>query len=75
MHEFNNLEIMGDALDEYKAIQEAEAGIDPEMASDAEILKLLKEVWEEEAVQKEEEPYTEEDAFRDFISDRYEEFN
>ena len=41
MHEFNNLEIMGDALDEYKAIQEAEAGIEPEMASDAEIKKLM----------------------------------
>jgi len=75
MKELNDCELMGDALDEYKAIQEAEAGIDPEMASDAEILKLLKEVWEEEAAQKEEEPYTEEDAFRDFISDRYAEFN
>jgi len=73
MHEFNNLEIMGDALDEYKAIQEAEAGIEPEMASDAEIKKLLIELWEE--IEPSEEPYTEEDAFRDFISDQYEEFN
>ena len=73
MKEFNNLEIMGDALDEYKAIQEAEAGVEPEMASDEEIKTLLVELWEE--IEPLEEPYTEEDAFRDFISDRYEEFN
>jgi len=76
MKEFNNLEIMGDALDEYKAIQEAEAGVEPEMASDEEIKTLLVELWEESfPTPPEEEPYTEEDAFRDFISDRYEEFN
>jgi len=73
MKEFNNLEIMGDALDEYKAMQEAEAGVEPEMASDEEIKKLLVELWEE--IEPTEEPYTEEDAFRDCFGERYEEFN
>ena len=76
MKEFNNLEIMGDALDEYKAIQEAEAGVEPEMASDEEIKTLLLELWEESfPTPPEEEAYTEEDAFRDCFGERYEEFN
>ena len=76
MKEFNNLERMGDALDEYKAIQEAEAGIEPEMVSDEEIKTLLLELWEESfPTPPEEEPYTEEDAFRDCFGERYEEFN
>lgn len=43
----DDLEIGGDLQDEYQAIQEAEAGVEPEMASDEEIKELLTELWHE----------------------------
>jgi hypothetical protein len=84
MKEFNdNLELGSDMQDEYQAIQEAEAANEPEMASDEEIRKLLIEMWNEVRSQGDAErldpqgddSYTEEDAFRDYISDQYNEFN
>ena len=74
MKEFNDCEIMGDARDEYLAILQAELGEEPEIATDEEIKTLLRDLWDEFVPAKEEE-YTERDAFNDFISDRYEEFN
>jgi len=78
MKEFNDCEIMGDALDEYKAMQEAEMNFEPRFTG-MEVSQLLIEMWEEErkreASIQEDLQYTEEDAFRDFISDQYEEFN
>jgi len=94
MKEFNDCEIMGDALDEYLEMQEAEMNLDaPDSYQIAgkteqeverevtgmEVSELLIEMWEEErkreASIQEDLQYTEEDAFRDFISDQYEEFN
>ena len=75
MKEFNDkLEIGGDLKDEYLAILEAELGQEPEIATDAEIKVLMRELWEE-FVPADEPEYTERDAFNDFISDQYEEFN
>jgi len=75
MKEFNdNLEIQGDARDEYLAILEAELGQEPEIVSDAEIKTLLRELWEE-FLPAEEPEYTERDAFNDFIADQQEDFN
>ena len=73
----DNLEIGGDLQDEYQAIQEAEAGIEPDLASDEEIKSLLIEMWGEvqECINICDDSYTEEDAFRDYISDQYDEFN
>tara|TARA_R100000963_G_C4603837_1_gene76605 strand:- start:43 stop:258 length:216 start_codon:yes stop_codon:yes gene_type:complete len=68
------IELEGDALDEYLAIQEAELGQEPEIASDAEIKVLMRDLWEEFVPMTEEE-YTERDAFNDFISDLHEDFN
>ncbi len=70
-----DLEIQGDALEEYLAHQEAEASNEPEMASDEEIKELLVEMWEEMLAPEPEEEYTEEDAFREFYADQYEEYN
>ena len=70
-----DIEIQGDLHDEYLAIQEAEASNEPEMASDEEIKELLVEMWEEMLAPEPEEEYTDEDAFRDFYADQYEEYN
>ena len=74
MDNMKDIEIEGDLRDEYLAIQEAELGQEPEIASDEEIKLLMRELWEEFVPMTEEE-YTERDAFNDFISDQYEEFN
>ena len=68
-------EIQGDLQDEYLAIQEAEASDEPEMASDEEIKALLVEMWDELLAPEPEDEYTEEDAYREFYADQYEEFN
>lgn len=70
-----DLEIQGDLQDEYLAIQEAEASDEPEMASDEEIKALLVEMWDELLAPEPEDEYTEEDAYREFYADQYEEFN
>jgi hypothetical protein len=70
-----DIEIQGDLLDEYLAIQEAEASEEPEMATDEEIKSLLREMWEEMLAPEPEEEYTEEDAYREFYADQYEEYN
>ena len=76
MDNMKDLEIQGDLRDEYLAIQEAEASTqEPEMASDEEVKELLVEMWEELYAPIPKEDYTEEDAFRDFISEQHEEFN
>mgnify|MGYP003137105972 CR=1 FL=1 len=75
MKEMNDIEIQGDLRDEYLAIQEAETSNEPEMASDEEIKELLQEMWEELLAPEPEEEYTEEDAFREFYADQYEEYN
>ena len=71
-----DFELTGDALDEYTAHQEAELASDmhdePELVDDAEIKSLLQELWQEEAdlaMKREEEEYTERDAFDDFYND------
>jgi len=71
----NDIELKGDLLDEYFAIQEAETSNEPEMASDEEIKELLQEMWEEMLAPEPEEEYTEEDAYREFYADQYEEYN
>jgi len=71
----DNIEIQGDLRDEYLAMQEAEHGEEPEIASDEEIKTLMRELWEEFVPAQEEPEYTDEDAFRDFYSDTYEDFN
>ena len=68
-------EIQGDLHDEYLAIQEAEASDEPEMASDEEIKALLVELWDELLAPEPADEYTEEDAYREFYADQYEEFN
>ena len=45
------------------------------MASDEEIKALLVEMWDELLAPEPEEEYTEEDAFREFYADQYEEDN
>jgi len=71
----DNLEIGGDLHDEYEAIQEAEAGIEPELASDEEIKSLLTEMWDEMIPEDKADEYTEEDVYREFYADQYEDFN
>tara|TARA_R100001163_G_C5036652_1_gene175694 strand:+ start:469 stop:687 length:219 start_codon:yes stop_codon:yes gene_type:complete len=68
-------EIQGDLQDEYLAIQQAETSDEPEMASDEEIKALLVEMWDELLAPEPEDEYTEEDAYREFYADQYEEFN
>ena len=72
-----DLEIQGDLLDEYLAHQEAEATT--EEFDGLEVSQLLIEIWEEqrerERMLAEDQEYTEEDAFREFIADQYEEYN
>ena len=70
----DNTELQGDLRDEYLAIQEAELGQDPEIASDEELKLLMRDLWEE-FVPAQEEDNTEREAFNDFISDQYEDFN
>ncbi len=67
-------EIQGDLQDEYLAIQQAETSNEPEMASDEEIKALLVEMWDELLAPEPEDEYTEEDAYREFYADQYEEF-
>ena len=75
MEPMKDIELKGDLLDEYLAHQEAETSNEPEMASDEEIKELLVEMWEEMLAPEPEEEYTEEDAFREFYADQYEEYN
>tara|TARA_R100001163_G_C4978240_1_gene135418 strand:- start:44 stop:277 length:234 start_codon:yes stop_codon:yes gene_type:complete len=72
----DNIEIQGDLRDEYLAIQEAEADAEVELVDEDELKVLLREIWDEE-VEKAllDEVYTEEDIYRDFHSDQYEEWN
>ena len=70
-----SIEIKGDLRDEYLAMQEAEHGEEPEIASDEEIKVLMRELWEEFVPAQEEEDYTERDVFNDFYADTYEDFN
>ena len=77
MKEMNDIEIQGDLQDEYLAIQEAEAlsaEAEEVPMDDEEVKILLRELWDEMAPIKDEE-YTDEDAFRDFYSVTYEDFN
>ena len=72
----DNIEIEGDLRDEYLAIQEAEADAEVELVDEDELKVLLRELWEEEAGKAIlDEEYTEEDIYRDFHSDQYEEWN
>ena len=77
MKEMNDIEIQGDLRDEYLAIQEAEAS--QEEISGLEVSQLLIEMWEEEREREkmlaEDLEYTEEDAYREFFADQYEEYN
>ena len=75
MDNMKDIEIEGDLRAEYLAIQEAELGQEPEIASDEEIKTLMRDLWEEFVPVDESPEYTERDAFNDFISDQYEEFN
>ncbi len=72
-----DLELQGDLRDEYLAIQEAEASeVEVEIVDEDELKVLLREIWEEEAEKAiQEETYTEEDAYREFYADTYEEWN
>jgi len=78
MKEMNDIELQGDLRDEYLAIQEAEAS-EEETFDGMEVSQLLIEMWEEdrkrEASIQEDMEYTDEDAFRDFYADQYEDFN
>jgi len=77
MDNMKDIEIEGDLRDEYLAHQEAEAS--QEEISGLEVSQLLIEMWEEEREREkmlaEDLEYTEEDAYRDFHSDQYEEWN
>ncbi len=53
--ENKDMELRGDLLDEYKAIQAAE---------EQEMVDLVRDIWEELG-----DEYTEEDAFGDFIAE------
>jgi hypothetical protein len=91
MDNMKDIEIEGDLRDEYLAIQEAEKAYEntshsaeaqyeeEQEITGMEVSELLIEMWEEdrkrEASMQEDLEYTEEDVFRDFISDQYEEFN
>ena len=72
-------ELQGDLRDEYLAIQEAEASNEPELVNDTELKALLQEIWQEEAERElaieDDDEYTEQDAFSDFYTDTYEDFN
>ena len=78
----NDPELHADARDEYIAHQEAELaeaqGETVELVEDDELKQLLQEIWEEEAelaMKREEEEYTEREAFDDFYADQQEEWN
>ena len=68
-----DIKLEGEALDEFLAIQEAELGQEPEIASDAEIKVLMRELWEEFVPTTNED--TEQDAFSDFMADLQEDWN
>lgn len=76
-----DIELTGDNLDEYNAHQEAElasAMHDEEiLVNDAQLKKLLQELWTEEAELAivREEIYTEREAFDDFYANQQEEWN
>ena len=76
MKEMNDIELQGDLRDEYLAIQEAEADQEVQLVDEDELKVLLREIWDEE-VEKAllDEEYTEQDAFSDFYTDTYEEWN
>ena len=67
-----------DAPDSYQLRGTTEEEVEREITG-MEVSELLIEMWEEdrkrEASMQEDLEYTEEDVFRDFISDQYEEFN
>jgi|TARA_R110002110_G_scaffold63417_1_gene176436 hypothetical protein len=78
----NDPELHGDNRDEYIAHQEAELaeaqGETIELVEDDELKQLLQEIWEEEAKlsqKREEEEYTEREAFDDFYANQQEEWN
>ena len=78
----NDPELHGDSRDEYIAHQEAELaeaqGETIELVEDDELKQLLQEIWEEEAKlsqKREEEEYTEREAFDDFYANQQEEWN
>jgi gas vesicle protein len=71
-------ELHGDDRDDYTAHQEAELaeaqGESVELVDDDELRSLLAELWQEEAdrmmeIERQQEEYSEEDAFRDFYTD------
>ena len=75
-------ELHADERDEYIAHQEAElaeaTGETVELVEDDELKQLLQEIWEEEAelaMKREEEEYTEREAFDDFYADQMEDWN
>ena len=67
-----DIEIKGDLLDEYNAIQEAEEGNEPELVNEIELRKIMRELWNEIVPVEE---YTEEDAYRDYIMDQKEDYD
>ena len=75
-------ELHADERDDYIAHQEAELaeamGETVELVDDDELKQLLQEIWEEEAdlaMKREEEEYTEREAFDDFYADQMEDWN
>jgi len=73
-----NLEMMGDAQAEVLADLEAQKGEEVELVEDDELKQLLQEIWEEEAelaMKREEEEYTEREAFDDFYANQEEDWN
>ena len=75
-------ELHADERDDYTAHQEAELaeaqGESVELVDDDELKQLLQEIWEEEAelaMKREEEEYTEREAFDDFYTNQQEEWN
>ena len=76
MEPMKDIETSADQHDEYLAHQEAELleaqGQQVEIVEDDELKQLLAELWQEECereLAKEEEEYTERDAFDDFYTD------
>ena len=70
--------MMGDAQAEVLADLEAQKGEEVELVEDDELKQLLQEIWEEEAelaMKREEEEYTEREAFDDFYANQEEDWN
>ena len=72
-HNFNDLELTGDSLDEYTAHLEALDAEEVPLVDDAELNQLLLEIFQEEAeleaAKEAEEEYSERDAYADFYAD------